>query len=126
MIRIQVLGLKELIEKTKSENVEKGLNDAMRIVMNDAKEMAVHNASIKTGKLRKSIFMKKVGSMLYNMGAKVPYAVYQEFGTKFINIGTVENPRYIRSGYHPFIRPAVLFHIRKFPNLFKQKYWIKK
>ena len=41
------------------------------------------------------------------------YAVFVEYGCKTIDVGSVKNPKFGKSGYHPFLRPAAYRSAKK-------------
>jgi HK97 gp10 family phage protein len=72
--------------------VKKSLKQAATLV----KQEAIWNCPVKTGYLRSTIFYSVNGDEFgFTVGAKAPYGVYLEYGT-----------RYMRA--QPFIRPAFI------------------
>ena len=97
--------------------LDRAMHHAMIQARNEAKN---HYCPVKTGMLRDSIYIRKMGEAVYQIGATMYYGVWHEYGSYNIDAGTVENPKLIKTGYSPFLRPAVWNTVQKFPTIFKQ------
>lgn len=83
---VEVDGIEEL--KAKIERLDAALqarvHDRMKEQAEIMKTVAQSLAPIKTGRLRNSIYAQ-VENWTAKIGASAPYAVYQEFGTRFVS-----------------------------------------
>ena len=78
-----------------------------------------------TGYTEDTIMSIKKGLGEYNIWTASNYAQFTEYGTKYINIGTVDNPMYVKSmsgkmSYRPWMRPAVWHMMNKYPEILKR------
>ena len=82
---VKLDGTEEL--KAKIERLDKALqakvNDRMKEQAEIMRTVAQTLAPVRTGRLRNSIYAQ-VEDWIAKVGASAPYAVYQEFGTRFI------------------------------------------
>jgi len=117
MITFRVHGRSKLDEFSKMKWVDSAMHHIMIQARNEAKN---HYCPVDTGMLRDSIYIRKIGRALYELGATMYYGVWHEYGSYNIKVGTVSNPNLIKTGYSPFLRPAIWKHIKKFPKLMKQ------
>ena len=99
--------------------MERAMHHAMTQAKNEAKN---HLCPVKTGMLRDSIYMRKIGKLQYELGATMYYGVWHEYGSYNIQVGTPESPNLIKSGYSPFLRPAMYRMIQLFPEIFEQAF----
>ena len=121
MIRFRVDGIEDAIERLKKQSNPKALDRAMHHLMIQARNKSKnHYCPVKTGQLRDSIYIRRIRFAEYEIGATMYYAIWHEFGSYNINVGTVESPNLIKSGYSPFIRPAVWDVIKNFPEWVNQ------
>ena len=92
---IRVYGIRRVVErleeiKDKAEGfIEQGIEEAGRECVERAKELV----PVRTGRLRDSIGMRRIGAGKIVVEAKAPYAGYVEYGTRYMK------PR-------PYMRPA--------------------
>lgn len=108
----------DLIKRKTDINI---LDKAMHHVMIQARNISKNQlCPVKTGMLRDSIYVRKIAPAMYQMGATMYYGIWHEYGSYNIKGGTVENPKIVKSGYSPFIRPALWRMMKKFPNIFKE------
>jgi len=117
MITLKVYGQSKLNGMLKGIWLDRSMHHAMIQARNEAKN---HYCPVKTGMLRDSIYIRKMGEAVYQIGATMYYGVWHEYGSYNIDAGTVENPKLIKTGYSPFLRPAVWNTVQKFPTIFKQ------
>ena len=96
---------------------ERAMHHVMILARNEAKN---HYCPVKTGMLRDSIYIRKTGDYTYELGATMYYGVWHEFGSYNIAVGTMENPNLIKTGYSPFLRPALWRAVKSFPNVMQQ------
>lgn len=65
-----------------------------------------------TGALENCIRVVKVGTRKYRIVISVPYAIFTEWGTRYIDIGTIEEPKAVismsgKQSYRPWMRVAI-------------------
>jgi len=84
-MEMHIEGLPELQEKLNQldEGMKRNVQDAMQFEAEVMKNTARAGCPVRTGRLRDSIFAK-VEDWIATLGAMAPYAVYQEFGTRYI------------------------------------------
>lgn len=80
--------------------------------------------------LENAIKVKQVSKTEYQIKIEVPYAKYLEYGTRYIDIGSVEMPKSVVSGsgkrsFRPFVRPAVWQMMNQYQDLVKQAFFEK-
>ena len=82
---MHVEGLPELRQKLSllDDGLKRHVQEAMRFEAEAMKNVARARCPVRTGRLRDSIYVK-VRNWVIRLGAAVPYAVYQEFGTRRI------------------------------------------
>lgn len=84
-IELEEKGIEEL--KTKMErldyNMRRNVHQQLRKLGVDMKNMARQIVPVKTGRLRASIYAK-VQEWMLKVGATAPYAVFVEFGTRYM------------------------------------------
>lgn len=136
-LRVQTKGLQQLISKT--ENVIKALDSG---ILTDAIEKKVvrrakYRGPRKKGHLVRGIRGQKTGKHSFKIICDVtndkgePYPEFLEYGTRFIKVGTPENPRVIKSSsgktaFLPYISWAAWRTLQEVPKIFKDKilkYW---
>jgi len=107
-MEMHVEGLPELREKLNrlDDGMKRNVQDAMRFEAEVMKDTARARCPVRTGRLRDSIFAK-VEDWMVKLGAVAPYAVYQEFGTRYIQ------PR-------RFLSNAVELHVQSLINRINQ------
>jgi len=84
-MEMHIEGVPELREKLNQldDNMKRDVQDAMRFEAEAMKNVARARCPVRTGRLRDSIFAK-VEEWTVKLGATAPYAVYQEFGTRYV------------------------------------------
>ena len=87
-------------------------------------------ASRYKGDLEKSIRVQKVGMSKYRIILDVPYGKFTEWGTRFIDIGTIENPKAVvsmsgKQSYRPYMRVAVWRMLNQHADAIKKTYFRK-
>jgi HK97 gp10 family phage protein len=60
--------------------VQQALNQTAQTVMSRARQLA----PVKTGRLMQSIYVEMVAEYMFKVACYVPYALFQEFGTRYI------------------------------------------
>lgn len=119
-MRITVTGIDEFAKKYKRKFSYDLLDKAMHHVMIQVRNMAKNfYCPVDTGMLRDSIYIRRMAKAKYEFGFTVYYGVWHEWGSYNINTGTPENPNIIKSGYSPFMRPAIYRGVKMFPKILK-------
>jgi len=80
--------------------------------------------------LENSIHVTKLSDTRYQIRIEVPYAIYIEYGTRYINVGTINSPKAVVSGsgkrsFRPFIRPAVWQMMQEHGSLVEKAFFTK-
>jgi len=127
MYRIQAEGLDEVVEDFKQAgNIviwRKMFHDSAI----DAKRYAKHLCPVDTGHLRNSIYIRKMSDLAYELGFTVYYGLYNEYGWSGIPpIGDEQHPVFYKSGYRPFLRPAMWRMVHRMPDMLGQYFNILK
>ena len=118
---IEIIGMSKVLDLIKRKTDISILDRAMHHVMIQARNISKNRfCPVKTGMLRDSIYIRKISSGVYQMGATMYYGVWHEYGSYNIKGGTADSPNLIKTGYSPFIRPALWIMLKKFPNIFKE------
>lgn len=110
MVFVTVTGIEELITFLKEISSEKKVDQVTKLIAQKTAQIAYRLAPEDTGKMEGNIRIEKTGDG-YEVVCDIPYAVYNEFGTYCMPIGSEENPLAItstsgKSAYRPFLRPA--------------------
>jgi len=117
MFSIQAIGLKETITKFNDARqmgwYKNTLNKIGKLMRDEVQRMAPRD----TGAMEQSIELV-VDDEGIEIIVPVPYAVFNEYGTRYMPVGDEEKPLMItsRSGklaFRPFVRPAMLKIIRE-------------
>jgi len=84
-MEMHVEGLPELHQKLSQldDGLKRHVQEAMQFEAEAMKNVARSRCPVRTGRLRDSIYAE-VQDWIIRLGAVVPYAVYQEFGTRYI------------------------------------------
>ena len=84
-MEMHIEGLPELHQKLSQldDGLKRYVQEAMQFEAEAMQNMARARCPVRTGRLRDSIYAE-VQDWIIELGAAVPYAVYQEFGTRFI------------------------------------------
>ena len=75
-----------------------------------------------TGFMEETIKVTKQGRLSFSISTSATYAHFTEYGTRYIDIGTVDNPKLVKSmsgkmSYRPWMRPAVWHMMNKYPEI---------
>jgi len=118
---IEIIGINKVLDliqrKTSIDVLDRAMHHAMIQARNISKNQL---CPVKTGMLKDSIYIRKISPGVYQMGATMYYGIWHEYGSYNIKEGTIDNPNLIKTGYSPFIRPALWRMLKKFPNIFKE------
>lgn len=106
-MKVTVSGIDAAIKFNERIVDEKRHDAMMKEILTDTVSLIRSKAPVDTGRLLNSIRFKQEGKLKYRIVVDVPYAIYMEYGFRGFNIGTVEQPKFMKSGYHPFIRSSV-------------------
>lgn len=110
-----------VMKKIDKQRHEKIMEEFMKSVY----ELIKQNAARLSGEMESAVFLTKSGVLSYKVGCTAPQAVWNEFGTYFMPVGSESNPLAVVSGsgkraYRPFIRPAMYSILKKYPNIVKK------
>lgn len=99
----------------------------LEALVEEAAELMRRYAPRDKGKLEGAIKVSKVREGEYIIYIAVPYAKFLEFGTRYIEIGTVQAPKAVisasgKQSYRPFARPAVWEAVERSEQLLKEIY----
>lgn len=132
--KVQVTGLNEFIAKNKRAMAALENGEFRDALAEKVKNRAKYFAPNKTGNLIKHIKITPIGTYGFKLTCDATnykgqeYAGFLEFGTKYIMIGTPENPRSIQSPYRggsqktaylPFMRWAIWRTMQDKKKIFK-------
>ena len=122
MIEIEMKGLNSVVKNLgKVESLIKDrsiFREAALFARNEAKRLS----PVDTGILRQSIYFETAKDGFY-LGAKAPYAIFNEYGSIKTPAGSIESPLPAKKhGQRPFLRPALYETWKKFPEIFKKKF----
>lgn len=84
-IWVEVEGVKKLVEALREkypEAVGKVVAEALETVAQRIWQDALRFVPVRTGYLRSSIYWLPIGEYSFAVGARAPYALYVEFGTR--------------------------------------------
>ena len=121
-MHVTVTGFAEQKQLLKDMADPKKHSAALKEVCDETAKLMKRYAPRNTGKTEDTIFVIKVGVNQFNIVTMTEYAHFTEWGTKYINIGTVEKPKYVRSmsgkmSYRPWARPAMWQMMHKYPAI---------
>lgn len=136
MIKITQKGLNKVIQSLDPSKMVDSITETIEEAANIAYTDAWIHCPVYSGDMREAI-ETEIQSDSFSI--KVDYsngefdvAHMNEYGkSPYWNIGTMEDPTiYVNelgnTGYHPFVRPAVLKAAKKFPEIFGQKWYHKR
>ena len=116
--RSEIDELQEYIAKHGSkETQDKVLDRAAELTERLARDVYAPHLS---GELRASIKRLKIASNIRQVRCDAPYAEYHEYGSYNIQVGSVENPRKVKTGYSPFLRPAAWKTMSRLQEIYEQ------
>jgi len=111
MVFVTSVGVEELLTFLKEITSEKKVDQVAQKIAQKTAQIAYKLAPEDTEKMESNIRVIKIGEGNYEVVCDIPYAVYNEFGTYCMPVGSEENPLSITStsgkrAYRPFMRPA--------------------
>jgi len=109
---LTVTGLNQAVRFNKKVAKGAELERMHEDIVRDTVSLMRRYAAVDKGEMMESIRYEKLGGGKFKIIIDVPWAIYQEFGTKYMPAGTVESPKSVvstsgKSAYRPFARPAV-------------------
>jgi phage gpG-like protein len=120
LLEFEQKGLKSFTDNLKKVDVREIVKNTMRDAEKAAKEYAVGYAPKDTGELAESIYTVPIKDG-FIIGASVRYAVFNEYGSIYTPVGTIDFPLPAKKvGVRPFIRPAMRRVQQEFPKLQKK------
>lgn len=121
-VNVFITGLEGLQDSLTKMSNPKLYMDSMEEVAEYAVTLAKQYAPVRTGNLMTSIKANKQGKNI-EIECDVPYAEYQEYGTRYLPVGDDEDPYSYKSSsgktaYRPFMRPAAIKAMRMYDKIF--------
>jgi len=94
-------------------------------IVKDTVSLMRRYAAVDTSEMVNSIRYEKLGNTGFKIIVDVPWAIYQEYGTKWMPIGTVESPKAVTSSsgkpaFRPLMRPAIYLINKEFEEYIKR------
>lgn len=120
-----VTGLQQAMRFTRKVAKGTKLEKMHEDIVRDTVSLMRRYAAVDTGRMMDSIRYEKLGGGKFKIIIDAPYAIYMEYGTKYIDIGTPESPKAVisKSGkpaFRPFARSAVWLINKEFPEYIKR------
>jgi len=125
MVFVSEEGVNELITFLKDISSDKKADQVAFAIANKTAKLAYKYAPEDTGKMEADIKIVKRENGSYDVECSVRHAVFNEFGTYFMPVGTEENPLGIistsgKSAFRPFMRPAAYQAILELKQIIDQ------
>lgn len=127
-LTIKIDGIKNiqqnLGEIVTKEKIDNALNKSSILVQGEA----MRYCPVMTGRLQKSLVVRKINSLAYEIAATASYADFVEYGTYKMKAGTPENPFIYTStigkypSYRPFLRSALWDCQNRIEKLFEEAF----
>ena len=122
---LRVTGLIQAMRFTRKVAKGTKLEQMHMDIVRDTVSLMRRYAAVDTGEMMDSIRYVKLGGGKFKIIIGVPWAIYQEYGTKYMPAGTQDSPKAVisRSGkpaFRPFARPAVWLINKEFPEYIKR------
>ena len=94
-------------------------------IVKDTVSLMRRYAAVDKGEMSNSIKYVKMGVAGFKIIVGVPWAIYQEYGTMYMKVGTPESPKAVTStsgkpAFRPFMRPALFFMNEAFSDRIKR------
>lgn len=122
---LHVTGLYQAIRFSKKLSKKSDNIKMMEDIVKDTVSLMRRYAAVDTGEMLNCIRYEKTEDDGFKIIVDVPYAIYQEYGTKYMDAGTAENPKAVTStsgkpAFRPFMRPAVWLINSEFPKYIRR------
>ena len=122
---LRVTGLRAGIRFSKKMSDDSKLNQMHEDIVKDTVSLMRIYAAVASGEMMNSIRYEKLGKGNFKIVVDVPWAIYQEYGTKYMKAGTPDNPHPVIStsgkpAFRPFMRPAVFIMQNDFPEYIRR------
>ena len=106
---------------------EKNAQEFLQTLVEETQKLMKILAPRYTGLLENSIVVTQLSPNTFKLSIEVPYAKFTEYGTRYIDIGTVEAPMYVvsmsgKQSYRPYARVAVWTMILEHQEIIKKVY----
>jgi hypothetical protein len=120
-----VFGAEDLIKYLEDIHDVKRHDMFMKILALKTAKLARLYAAVMTGEMESRIRVIKIADGQYEVVCDVPQAIYNEFGTYFMPIGSESSPLEITSmsgkrSYRPFLRPSAYQTLKDLPDIVKK------
>jgi len=121
---LKVTGLFEAIKIFKNMSIQDKTDKILEDIVKDTISLIMRYAAVDTGEMMESVHYIKNGKCDYTICVTAPQAIFNEYGTKYMPIGSAESPLSVisksgKSAYRPFIRPAIWQMSSLYPEYFK-------
>jgi hypothetical protein len=118
MITATVTGVDEAIADSRRIIHPRMYDKMMDEIVKDTVSLIRSRCPVDTGALLNTIRSEKSGDdwKIVVGGDGVDYAEYLEYGFKSYRGGTIESPKFMKTGYQPFIRSSIWEVNNMFPN----------
>lgn len=122
MFTVHVTGVKEAIAANKRIIHPRRYEKMMDEIMEDTVSLIRQRCPVDTGALLNTIRWMKMGDKwLVVVGDdNTPYVIPMEYGFAGYMGGTVKNPKFMKTGYQPFIRSSIWEINNMFPQYIKR------
>ena len=122
---LKVTGLSAAIQFNKKIANNAKMYNLTEQIVKDTVSLMRKYCPVDTGRMMQAIRYVKSGKGIFKIIIDIPYAIFNEFGTKYMPAGSVESPKAItstsgKSAYRPFMRPSLWQINRMFPDYVKR------
>ena len=122
---LTVTGLTAAMNFTRKVTKGSGLEQMHEDIVKDTVSLMRQYAAVDTGEMMNAIRYEKLGDCKFRIIIDVAWAIYQEYGTKYMPAGSPEHPKPVTStsgkpAFRPFARPAVWLINEEFPEYIKR------
>lgn len=120
-----VTGLNQAVRFNRKVADDTPLLEMHEQIVKDTVSLMRRYAAVDTGEMMNAIRYEKLGGGKFKIIVDVPWAIYQEYGTKMMPVGTPESPKAItstsgKSAFRPFMRPAIFLINEEFDEYIKR------
>lgn len=122
---LKVTGLTQAINFNRKVSSDSEVLKMHEQIIKDTVSLMRRYAAVDSGEMMEAIRYEKLGHGKFRIIIDVPWAIYQEYGTKYMEAGTPKAPKAVIStsgkpAFRPFARPAVWLINKEFPEYIKR------
>lgn len=122
---LTVTGLRAAVLFTNKVSKDTPLNQMHEDIVRDTVSLMRLYAAVDIGEMMNSIKYTKIGKNKFRITINVPWAIYQEYGTKYMPAGSPEQPLPVistsgKSAFRPFARPAIFIIGNEYPEYIRR------